>query len=430
MPDRSGPDDEETTRRETVAGLVNLMLVSQWRTWVTSRFEAIDFPDRSTARRVATVTLAPPVLTERTGRRGADCLPLTLLSKGRSSSIVVTDEAGALVPVLNRIESETLGREVLAALAAALTRGEAADDEGLQRLITSCATATAGSAAEALSDLGAYATDSALSGLNTHLFWTLAQDIATNYFLFALLPSDDGRPRRVLVYETKEGYASLRRSVLALPRLLGWTSTTVGVATPSVGRGAVYEVSIVAPEGTRVVAARMMSSTGSPATTVLADASGVLPVTLSVTGMAQNSTGSVIFELAPTTSYLSGVLATAVLAAVVLLLGTLQVETLVDRVAPATTLLLAGPALFAGLVAQPGRGSVGAQLLVAARGVLLLTGLLTFFAAATLVAVACPKIVERVWIALAAAAWASVGVLVISLISPGTRRKARRYVAR
>lgn len=429
MAERREPVDDATTMRDTVAGLVNLTLIGRWSTWVTRRSEVIDFPDRSTARRVTTVTVAPDVLPDRPKLAGAEWLPLTSLRKDKPGSIVVRDEAGALVPILNRAESEKLGGEILAALASALTDGRAAGDERLQRLIQSCATASAGDSTEATENLHAFVANSTFDALDRDLFMFLARDVSTNYFLFAPFSVADGRARRLLTYETRQEVVSIRRSVRDLPRLLGWTSTSIWLATPVVGTGAVYEVSIAAPDRTYVVGARMVTLTGERAATQVVKASPGLPVTLAVTGVAQNSNGVVAFDLAPSPSYIGGVLATAVLAAVVLTLGTLHVHTLVDRADAATTLLLAGPTLFAGLVAQPGRGSVGAQLLIAARGVLLLTGLLTFLAAATLVGVACSSIITQAWVVLTATAWTLVGILLLSLISPGSRRKEHGYRA-
>ena len=234
----------------------------------------------------------------------------------------------------------------------------------------------------------------------------------------------------MLTYETQETVLSRRLSLRDLPRLLGWRSTSIWVATPTVGTTAEYDVSIVAPDDTQIVGAPMLATGPHGSTTTMADVHLGAAVSLAVSELPQNTQGLVAFDLAPSRSYIGVVLATAVLAAVVLAVGATRVGALGRETDAATTLLLAGPTLFAGLVAQPGRGSVGAQLLVAARSVLVLTGLLTFMAAATLVAGTSPHVAQDVWDGLSATAWLAVAVLTISLISPGTLLKARRYYSR
>ncbi|WP_121247105.1 hypothetical protein [Solirubrobacter pauli] len=124
--------------------------------------------------------------------------------------------------------------------------------------------------------------------------------------------------------------------------------------------------------------------------------------------------------------YVAGILAAAALAAFALTAGRYAVPALVKEADAAVTLMLAGPTLFAGIIASPARGGVGAQLLWAARAVLRLTGLLVFAAAVALVVVQPAECIKSVWLVLAAGCWLSTLVLVVGLMSPGTHIRLRR----
>lgn len=419
--------------------LVQTSFVLGWRRWVSSRAESLELVDGLTSRRTTRVVFSletyagvlPPV------RVASDLrprfVPLGFVPKNALPGIVTRDETGAILATLNRAESTRLAAGVLTRYASQIAQANITDAAVLAgfRSVAAAPPREVEPAFQALRDT--------LSGtvIDQAGFWFFVQQFATNYLLFAHL-GERGPQAGVFTFEYLVADEVVNRGPRAVLGLIGWLPTTVMVPV-SIGQSAAWEFDIDAPEGTGISVAQLQISPTADIEGRYAGPGVARSARLSVTYPPELAEGVVAIELAPLRSYMAGILLTAIFAAVVLTIGRGHLDIMRSAKDPSTALLLAGPTLFAGLIAQPGRGGVGAQLLTGARRLLMLSGVLTFTAAAALAVTNDPAdhvsgvptaltlgTLHTIWTALAVLAWISVGALFVGFLSPGSARSASR----
>jgi hypothetical protein len=421
------------SRRASALSTLSLMLSS--REWLHARREAISLKSASTVRREVQVDFSLR------GDRGdfADeeagsyvYLPLAFIRKDHEAgSLVVQDETGARVPTLSEIESKAYAFEMLSALLDSEATDSHALDENaeLKTLMLVIASAQPSQARVALDRLLEVDLDDADGGYGRSLL-ALAKDFTESFPLLVEISAEDPR-HRSLIFTTSPSTQSFRRGLRAIPRRLGWAPSSLWIAVPNLSYGRVYEITVDAPEGASISSARLLtwgSNDGEKTVDVADSFLGPTRTQTARLGITNPSApeGWLVVELAPSRSYIAGALAVALLAAVMLTVGRQRLGVVTSSVDAATTLLLAGPTLFSTVVARPGRGTPADQLLVAARGVLVLAGVLTFLAAGSLVTVDSLSQLQSIWLALTLAAWVSAAILLVSLVSPVAGRRASK----
>lgn len=419
-----------TDNRLRPAAANSLQLIKSWREWIDLQSESLEWQSAVTVRRRVVVDFVlPETAFETTAARAGIFVPLGFVAKGESAARpIARDEGGRLVPTLGRDRSTQLAQLILAEGAESLA-------EPLKSLLVGIPGATPDDAAARIEKLGNELLIAVKAGATYDPdILRLATHLVTNYLLFIEVDRR-GSPHRVMSFEYELPVSHRRRGLRDIPQMLGWTATSIWAEVSASGR-ATYEVTVTAPEGTEISVAQLVLFPEYGESVATATANAVVAGTFVGPGTrpsARLSVGGVTsgraflrVDLAPSRAYILGVLVTAVFAAAILTVGFERLPQIITAVDASTALLLAGPTLFAALVARPRRGGPGTQLLAAARMVLLLTGLLTFLAAGTLVTTKSLPHLHEQWRALAIVAWVSSAILLVSVLSPGAALRARR----
>lgn len=415
--------------------LLTLQMLISSRDWMHSREETITWRNAAIVDREIRIDFSLPESVQSVAEDQSYCyVPLTVIRKNHeSTSLIVYDEAGNRVPALSATESMRYAAEIMVAVLEQIADEPSVDDLVARRnLVNEIAFADSDEANLALRRLGDLTDGKGLKG-EGGLLWSIASSFVDSFPLMVEIPAGN-RGHRSFTFRTSVPMHRMRIGMSAILRTLGWTASSLWIDLPNLGRSQSYEVIVNAPEGAEISLARLIAWDASSASKVHTKKEflgpGRLPfVRLGVVDIPPSSSALLAVDLAPNRSYSAGVLVTSLLAAIMLTVGWHQLGTVMTSSDAATTLLLAGPTLFSALVAQPGRGFLGAQFLIAARAVLLLVGLLTFMAAGTLVTIDSYSLLGTLWLILALLAWLCSAVLFVGVVSPGVdwrAAKARR----
>ena len=264
--------------------------------------------------------------------------------------------------------------------------------------------------------------------------------LVDNQLIFIGDKSPSATPRVITVeYEEEisrpDSNRSIRSRLRSAAELLGWRDTSVQMSAGDLGCAEITELRFQAPDGVGLSQATAVLL--SPAGRVERYPAVVNPrspgrfATAALSSVPAWATGYLQVKMRPDRGYPAAVTLTAVFAAVILTLGRVHLKTIHADAAldPAITLLLAGPTVFAALIAQPGRGSPAARMLVGARFALILAGLWTFTAAAALVSYPYGETLRVMWLVLVIVSWVTAFTL-FGVFSPSLRfLRARRQTA-
>jgi hypothetical protein len=396
-----------------------LALIASWPEWVLSRSERLEWSTTEIVSVTAVVEFVLPSAAQASESNATVYLPFTTIPKDSAVRTDVTDEAGARLATLPFTESNQITVDALldgATQTAPSLRG----DERFARLIAEIVQTDPYTSVASLRALEEHVANTPLA--TDHFFRSLVDVLARDYLLVAAL-NDPDRPHRVITYRYDMPW-TIRRGIRQIPAMLGWTATAVYISF-TLGRAAAYEAEISAPNGTYLSWVQLIDIPRAGARAVTAFVSP-RSVRLAVAGPQPSLRGSALLRLFPDRSYIAGVVITAVFAAAILTAGRFRLHAIKENVDATTTLLLAGPTLFSALVARVGRARPGAQLITVARAILLLTGVLTFIAAGTLVTTNGPPRLLVIWDILLAAAWLASGVLLPGALRPSRSGLPRR----
>lgn len=415
-----------TPSEERLSADLSLRLLLSMQDWISSRREDIDWESRTSVRRETQIDFQLPA-DERSVAEEAGVLrmPLTLIRKDYDfGPLVVRDEHGDRLPTLSTVESTDYAGAMLLAAAA---RDEVEVDEDLSALIMTVAGPNRSAAAAALPKLERLLEEQA--GRNA-LLARLADWFSYTFPLIVELESFP-RGRRSLVFEAFLPARTSHTGLRTIPSLLGWTASTMRIDLPYLGAARTSEANLHAPEGASISAAqlRILRDTPEGPEVTLDGFAGpqrTPAVRVGFNRAQRFSNGVLLVDLVPNRTYTGGVLLTALFVAAILTIGRARLGTVATEVDAAATVLLAGPTLFSALVARPGRGSAAAHFVTAARGVLVLSGLLAFVAAGSLVAVDSVACLRDIWLPLVVLSWLSSTVLLFSVISPGVILRMRQ----
>jgi hypothetical protein len=408
-------------------GLAALELLTHEHRWVHRRVETVDLLRRELARRQVTVEFTlPPDLRDdlRIGADGPWCVPIAVLQKSPLRHFDLREE-GKPVPVLGRDRNGPVAAALLAGSAALALDADAlprAVEQRLQRI----ATGDPGPAVEALDELLADADEDAVTAavLDDPTTGYFVATLAESYLLFALLAAPGGR--RILKYAYDDPLAFSAGPATRPARLaqsLGWRPVLVDVPVPAALHGPSYHAEVVLPEELRLDAFIVDAQSGRLLSTgvevavdraslhaplVPADADPVL-----VTAISAERSGT------PTVAA-----SIALVTALVLTLGAAVGDLATATAGSSSAVVLAGSALFAGVVARGGEHRLVRDVFLGARLMLVVVALAALAAAASIAFGASGGVRDAIWLAGAAASWiASVALALAFLRAEPLRRR-------
>jgi hypothetical protein len=228
--------------------------------------------------------------------------------------------------------------------------------------------------------------------------------------------------------------SGVRRMIRRLIQRLGWRETRTFISLPAPLLAGAYELAVEVPEGVVLTRVRVISLTPGIPTARIRQTGRLALIEIEDAGPGW--WGYVEVDQRAESAYPLAVFLTAATVALVLSGGLLRLRSLAESPEAAGAILLAIPALFATLVAQPGRGTPAARLLTGARVVLVLTGVLAYIAAVMLVFypsdAARPRLspaLDLFWFVDMIVAWSLVGLLTLPLFGPQLQGYLRRAPA-
>jgi len=150
-----------------------------------------------------------------------------------------------------------------------------------------------------------------------------------------------------------------------------------------------------------------------------------------VTGTPATAQAAAVLSLRVARGYPATVLIAALFVALVLTAGLERLHELSAATEAAAAILLTLPTLFIALIAGPARRSPAVKLVTVARGVLLLSGLLTYVGAMALIMYPSPgragadPTLHAIWYVAAYTAWGLVGLQTIGVVGPLIQARRR-----
>ena len=413
----SGP----TRRVASTRGEFAIDRLLGWSSWIHVRSESVEWISATTTHWNVAVEFSPQRFRDEPADLRTLDLPLAMLDKETvERRPTVRNESGDRVPTLSIANANERSVEMVIGITALGNRdwnpGDALVDHF--RSIVEAPPAKAKAQLAALADCG--------HDIPKNAMWLL-EVLARGHLLFVTVEAGSAI-RNIATFEYSMHLPGPPVGIGAIGEKLGWTRATRTLSTAAVAQAASYEIAVAAPEGAAISKAEMsvspsdwepsMSATNHAAPRIAGEFLGPgrrRAVRISVKGAPTNALGVLRVEVSPDWAYPAVVLVTAVFAACLLTVGWLNLDVVRDETEAAVALLLAGPTLFAALVSRVGRAGPAAQFLVAARVVLLLSGLLTFIAAGSLVAADSESRQESLWAVLVALAWLTCIVLLFAV---------------
>jgi hypothetical protein len=336
-------------------GLACLELLTNQERWVHRRVETVDLLRRELVRRQVTVefTLPEDLYDElRIGATGPWCVPIAVLRKQPLRHFDLRED-GKPVPIMGQHQNGAVAAE-LATAAARLGLDLAHPSAQVVDLIHAVAKDSADDALAALSELVGLrkASSEASAILNDDTAGYFLATLAESYLLIALLPRPDGR--RVLKYSYDDriefafGGLPLRSQ---LAQRLGWTPILIDVSIPSATQGPSYHAEVVIPEELRVNAFVVDASSSRLLSTAVE--TSVDRASLHCPDVAANDEPVLLVGVfAERSGTPSVAAATSLVTTGVLAVGAVGANLNSATAGSSSAVLLAGSAIFAGVVAR------------------------------------------------------------------------------
>jgi hypothetical protein len=409
----------------------------RWPQWLHRRYETISFESIDSIRHSARLEFSIPEELASLSEMRWIRVPLIKVPKAEIATTEVIDETGARVMVLTSVENRKLTAEMFVAQLRASTTAEGYEDLCTEEAIASLLglvseddyVAAARQSLRFHEHVGAVIGDLFPLDSRTATIAYRASEFVANELVFVALPLDS-ETRRVLTLEHHEAISRLFRPGLRtevgrrgfverIGELLGWRDTVESFEVQDGGISETLEIAARVPDGVglRNMAVhtlfREFAEVGSARSTQL-QAPQVLHTRVS--SVAEDEPASVLACLRAAPSYSAAVAGASLFSAIVLTAGTFGLDHLNQVTDAAVTLLLAGPTLFASLIALPGRGRLAAETVRGARTLLGATAVATFIAALSLVAISPGEVQSTTWVVLTSITWAITALLVFGVL--------------
>ena len=357
--------------------------------------------------------------------KGPVMIPLAMISKGALRDFDVTDGNGAPLPVLTRAENSSVA---LSALMSELQPDatSVADLEPVLRAIVEGPADEAKQKVEQLLSGGTAAGKSVLDPRSVTIFAErLLYDLAQNFLLIALLPSDQAG-RRILIkysshWQTIFGGGRLGFSNRLLAAT-GFGRAPMELEVSGASDAGSYHLEVHAPAGLRCAGLSLPSNGGRPAADQPDDTTDLVAHAVGSYLEEPNSTARLHMSV-PNAGLRSVALLTALFTACVFVLEELLPGArcaLLEAGDGAVAVLLAAPAVALALLARPGENALASELLAPLRWSVLGCAALLVAGAGSIVGKLHEPYISVLWatgaiLASLLAAWLLVGSVVSAL---------------
>ena len=411
--------------------------IERWPEWLHRRFESISFESVESMLRTIRFDFTIPEELATAPRSGRVLVPLVRVPKVEVPSLRLVDETGTEVMLLTSDENRSL---TAGALVAQLQTSTA--KEGFEDLLTE-------EAVEAI--YGLVREDDLVSGGKLSIWWSehasavmedwrfrldvktsnlveRVSDFVADEMVFAALPAG-AQMRHVLTLTHPESFTRFSRPGLRnemgrrhlaqriFGELLGWRDTLESVWVADGWIAETLEIAVRVPEGVGVRSMEALTvrdeKVGS-ARSIEIRPPRVLHIRASEVTQGENVHCFAFVRSDP--GYPAAVAGASLVGLIALTAGAFGLDRLNEVTDAAVTLLLAGPTLFASLIALPGRGRLAAQMVLGARALLGGTATATFLAALLLVAVRPGCGQSAAWLVLTLGVWVFTGLLLFGVL--------------
>jgi hypothetical protein len=385
--------------------------------WVHRRVERIDILSAQLVRRSVSADFTVPADAAellRLGDGGPYLVPIATLGKRPLRNFDLRDEGGATIAIVGQEHNGLVAHSALLAHAGFALRNAPSPEPSaaLTETLQTIAREAPGEASAAIDGLVARAANGDEESrlvLRHQAAQVLIRDLADNYILLAVL--DDVRRRRVLKYSYEE---PLTLAPSTIHERLGWSPVSVSIDVPAAAGPASYHAEVVVPEAVRILETVMLDETDR----LLADEGEADRAAVHAPNVLPDAQPRLEFAL----GLERGVL--PVLGAAVAALTTLQLAAgalLIDFDAlrgatPAASVLLAGSAFFAAVLARSGEHRLVQALFAGPRVLLALVALVAVMAGSGLGYDAPSGAVKTIWEIAALASAVATGMLVRTAI--------------
>ncbi len=380
--------DELYDQASLAIGIASLQLLSAQERWIHRRVETIDLLRREVVRRRVAVEFTLPLeLHDELSlmKGGPWCVPLAVLRKGRLRNFTIT-ESGLPLGVLGAAQNGTVAKELLTAAAALATPRTNLPSPAFEAAlgdVANCEATTASSRIDVVARLALDDADAALA-LNDARFEYFLLTLADNYLLIAVLNDPTGRRIVEFAYDddVRLGFRHLKLRRRVAERL-GWVPVLIDIDVPGATETPSYHAEIVVPEDLRVGAFIFDTDSGALLSTTIERSvdraalhiADVDPATVPVALV------SIVPERSGTVTLALGV---ASVTTTLLLVGGIARDLEGPTTGTSATVLLAGSAVFAGLVARSDEHRLVRQALAGVRATLTLVALAALTAASAI----------------------------------------------
>jgi len=413
--------------------------IEKWPQWLHRRYETISLESVNSILRTVRLDLSVPDELLKVPRARWNLVPLVRVPKAEVPSLRLTDETGGPTTVLTSAENRALTAETLIAQLQASTAAEGFDDlltaeavAAIYEVVREDDFVSAGKASLRWSDHARAVMGDARYrfDMKTAKLVEQVSKFVQSELIFAAL-AHGGETWRVLTLTHPESISRFSRPGLRsemerrhlaqhiIGELLGWRDTTVSFSVKDGWISETLEVAARVPEGVEVRSLYVHTlgvkygEVGS-ARSAEARAPQVLHTRVSEVGKEESAHCLAYIRSDP--GYPTAVAGASLFGSVVLTAGALGLDRLNEVTDAAVTLLLAGPTLFASLIALPGRGRLATQTVQGARALLGVTAAATFIAALLLVAVSPGEGQCSAWLVLTVVAWVMTALLSLGVL--------------
>lgn len=414
------PEDwqENAFSAELAAGWVGIQVAAA-ANWINRRVEQITFVDERSVQRRVSLDLTFPHQSgelENTFGDSVFLIPLTTLRKRTLRRLDLKDESGTSLPVLTKRQNSVVAQSALERAATAILEDEPPEQVLLD--LANIVHSEIGEAREIVVRWEASKEEAHQKLLSNSLFNGLFRELSSSFILLTTLRITPGA-RRILKFSYEETLPKGSRPVLErLAEKLGWQPTVMEFALPAIGDCSSFHFESMSPPGLKIVGAQLYASL--PAPGVIAESNEEAGrVHLNIQDAVRGSVGRAWVSLSTKTAgLLRGAIVVSSLIAAVVTVGSHNLKELDSAAASSASLLIAVPGIFATFLVRQGEHGLASRLLIGIRAAALVAGVLSYFAAASLVLDIGYKDLVMSWQILTNLSWIVTITLVLAWILP------------
>jgi hypothetical protein len=380
-------------------------------TWVHRRVERIDILSAQLVRRTVSVDFTVPGSAAdllQLEDDGQSLVPIATLSKRPLRNFDLRDEGGTSLAVVGKDHNGLVAHAALLAHAQFALRDA---DPPSRRLVEAFEVVAKGHPMAAVDEIVGLMARAEEGDEESRLILAhdaaqvLVRDLANNYILLAVL--DDVRGRRILKYSYEE---QLTLAPSSTHERLGWFPISVAIDVPAAAGPASYHAEVVVPEEVRILEAVMLDAEHG----FLAEDGESDRAALYAPEVPSEARPQLVFLVALERGGMPLLgAAVALLTSLQLVVGAVLIDFDALRgAAPAVSVLLAGSAFFAAVLARSGEHRLVQSLFAGPRILLAVVAVCAVAAGSVLTYGVSSDAARTVWEVAALAAAAATGMLI------------------